>query len=128
MQIVRSGLASQVAITLGCLGALLVSAEAQMRLSAIEVEVRSAVGAGDSFLGAATYGLAAGKSIEEAFRHGLAAGTVAVMSPGTGLCQPADLERLLGEIRPKPASSGAPEVSCHRSPQTGSSRPARYRD
>ncbi len=93
LQIVRSGLASHVAITLGHLSALLVSAEGEMRLSVIEVEVRSAVGAGGSFLGAATYGLAAGQSIEEPFRLGLAAGTAAVMSPGTGLCQPADVER-----------------------------------
>ena len=100
LQIVRSGRASHVAITLGYLSALLVSAEGEMRLSAIEVEVHSAVGAVGSFLGAATYGLAAGQSIKEAFRLGLAAGTAAVMSPGTGLCQPADVERLLGEIRP----------------------------
>ena len=99
-RIVGSGLASHVAVTLGCLGAILVSEAGQLRLPALEVEVRSAVGAGDSFLGAATYALAAGQSVEQAFRLGLAAGTAAVMSPGTGLCQPADVERLLGEIRP----------------------------
>ena len=100
LQIVRSGLASHVAVTLGHLGALLASAEGQMRIPAIEVEVRSAVGAGDSFLGAATYALAAGQTIKQAFRLGLAAGTAAVMSPGTGLCQPADVALLLGQIKP----------------------------
>ena len=98
-QIVLSGQASHIAVTLGYCGALLVSAEGELRLPAIEVEVRSAVGAGDSFLGAMTYALAAGQSIEQAFRMGLAAGTAAVMSPGTGLCQPADVERLFAEIR-----------------------------
>ena len=100
LQIVRSGLAGHVAVTLGHRGALLVSEQGKTRLPAIEVDVRSAVGAGDSFLGAATYALAAGQSIEQAFRLGLAARTAAVMSPGTGLCQSADVERLLGEIRP----------------------------
>jgi 6-phosphofructokinase 2 len=87
-------------VTLGHLGALLVSAGEQLRLPAIEVEVRSAVGAGDSFVGALTYALAAESSVEQAFRLGLAAGTAAVMSPGTGLCQPADVEALFARIRP----------------------------
>jgi 6-phosphofructokinase 2 len=98
--IVRSGQARHVAVTLGYLGAILVSDQGELRLPAIEVEVRSAVGAGDSFLGALTFALAAGQSVEQAFRLGLAAGTAAVMSPGTGLCQPADIERLLTQITP----------------------------
>lgn len=97
--IVRSGQARHVAVTLGYLGAILVSEGEELRLPAIEVEVRSAVGAGDSFLGALAYALAAGENIEQAFRLGLAAGTAAVMSPGTGLCQPDDVERLLGQIK-----------------------------
>jgi 6-phosphofructokinase 2 len=100
LQIVREGYASHVAVTLGHLGALLVSAGEQLRLPAIAVEVRSAVGAGDSFVGALTYALAAESSVEHAFRLGLAAGTAAVMSPGTGLCQPADVEALFARIRP----------------------------
>lgn len=100
MQIVRSGFARHVAISLGHLGALLVSEGAQLRLPAIEVEVRSAVGAGDSFVGALSCALAAGRSVEDAFRLGLAAGTAAVMSPGTGLCQRQDVESLFARIRP----------------------------
>jgi 6-phosphofructokinase 2 len=100
LQIVREGFASHVAVTLGHLGALLVSEGEQLRLPAIAVEVRSAVGAGDSFVGALTYALAAERSVEHAFRLGLAAGTAAVMSPGTGLCQPADVEALFARIRP----------------------------
>jgi 6-phosphofructokinase 2 len=98
--IVRSGHAQYVAVTLGYLGALLVSADGELRLSAIEVEVRSAVGAGDSFVGAATYALASGQSIEAAFRLGLAAGTAAVMTPGTGLCRPEDIKAVRQKLRP----------------------------
>lgn len=98
--IIRSGLAEHVAVTLGYLGAMWVSSGGEMRIPAIEVEVRSAVGAGDSFLGAATFALACGQSIEAAFRLGLAAGTAAVMSPGTGLCHPEDVEAMRRQLKP----------------------------
>ena len=99
-QIVHAGQARYVAVTLGYLGAILVSQLGELRLPVLEVEVKSAVGAGDSFLGAMTCALAADQDIEPAFRLGLAAGTAAVMSPGTGLCQPADVQRLLAMIKP----------------------------
>jgi 6-phosphofructokinase 2 len=95
-----AGQASYVGVTLGHLGAMLVSAEGVLRLPAPEVRVLSAVDAGDSFLGALAHALADGQSVEQAFRLGLAAGTAAVMSPGTGLCEPADIAALLAQIRP----------------------------
>ena len=97
-RVVRSGFAEHVAVTLGHRGTLLVSVAGEMRLPALGVEVRSAVGAGDSFLGAVTFALAADQSIEAAFRLGLAAGTAAVMSPGTGLCHPEDIKALFGKV------------------------------
>ncbi len=99
-RIVRSGFAEHVAVTLGHLGAILVSAQVELRMPALEVEVRSAVGAGDSFLGAVTFALASGQTIEQAIQLGLAAGTAAVMSPGTGLCNPKDIATLLERVRP----------------------------
>ena len=98
--IVGSGQAEHVAVTLGYLGAILVSSGGELRLPAIEVEVRSAVGAGDSFLGAAAFALASGQSVKAAFRLGVAAGTAAVMTPGTGLCQPKDIETVQRKLRP----------------------------
>lgn len=96
--LITSGQVEHVAITLGHLGAILVSAEKTLHLPAINVEVKSAVGAGDSFLGATTHALAGGKSTEDAFRLGLAAGTAAVLTPGTGLCHKEDIERMLARI------------------------------
>jgi 6-phosphofructokinase 2 len=93
--LVLSGQAEYVAVTLGHLGAILISADATLHLPAIDVDVKSAVGAGDSFLGAMTYALAAGQTIEDAFRLGVAAGTAAVLTPGTDLCHKADVERML---------------------------------
>lgn len=90
-EIVQSGAAEYVALTMGKDGALLATAEDVIRLPAIEVPVQSAVGAGDSFVAAMTWSLAEGHEIGEAFRFGLAAGAAAVMTPGTELCRRKDV-------------------------------------
>src|SRR6185437_12669338 len=59
----------------------------------------SAVGAGDSFLGALTYGLASGARLDDAFRLAVAAGAAALLNPGTELCRPCDVKRLAGGNR-----------------------------
>lgn len=96
--LVRSGAVEILAVTMGHEGALLASAAGNRRLRAPRVEVRSAVGAGDSFVAAMTLGLARGHPIEEAFALGVAAGTATVMTIGTELCRRADVERLYGQI------------------------------
>lgn len=98
MAIVAAGKAALVAVTLGHEGAILASAEGVVRRAVPQVEVRSAVGAGDSFVGGMTWGLATGLSPREAFVVGMAAGTAAVLTPGTDLCRRADVERLRREI------------------------------
>jgi 6-phosphofructokinase 2 len=95
--LVLSGQAEHIAVTLGHLGAMLISAPETLHLPAIDVDVKSAVGAGDSFLGAMTYALAADQTMEDAFRLGVAAGTAAVLTPGTDLCHTADVERMLAK-------------------------------
>jgi len=42
--------------------------------------------------------LAAGKPLNEAFRAAVAAASAAVLTPGTGLCQPQDVENLLPKV------------------------------
>lgn len=96
--VVTGGGAETVVVSLGPQGAILVEADRTISLSAIDVPVRSAVGAGDSFVAAMTFGLACNRDAEAAFRMGIAAGTAAVMTPGTGLCQRSDVERLAATI------------------------------
>jgi len=74
---------------------VLASQEGTLYLPALDIETRSAVGAGDSFLAAMVYGLACGWQPSEAFRHGIAGGGASVLNPGTGLAQPEDISRLL---------------------------------
>ena len=96
--IVGRGQAKLVAITLGHNGSILVSGQGAFFLPAVNVEVRSAVGAGDSFLAGMTYGLASGQDEATAFRMGAAAGAAAVQSPGTELCKTADVDLLLARV------------------------------
>ena len=98
-ELVGSGAAELVALTLGRDGALLATSQGALRLAAPDVVARSAVGAGDSFVAAMTLGLAQGRQPEDAFAYGMAAGAAAVLSAGTGLCRREDVERLYDEMR-----------------------------
>lgn len=94
MAIVERGEAKLVAVTLGHRGAVLARQEGATYLPALDIEARSAVGAGDSFLAAMVYGLASDWDAYEAFRYGMAGGGASVLNPGSGLAQPADIDRL----------------------------------
>lgn len=97
-RVVETGQADVVALTLGNQGAVLVTAERSWRAAALPIEMVSAVGAGDSFLGAMVWSLAAGDALDKAFRYGVAAGSAALLTPGTELCRPDDVKRLYGEV------------------------------
>lgn len=98
-KLVKDGGAQMVALTLGEDGALLVTKDQALRAQPLRVETVSAVGAGDSFLGGLVSALAKGDTPEQAFRVAVAAGTSAVMSPGTELCREEDVRRLLDEVK-----------------------------
>jgi 6-phosphofructokinase 2 len=91
---INAGKVEVVALSLGHLGALLVTRDQALRSQALPIKPVSAVGAGDSFLGAMIFSLAKGKSLTDAFRLGMAAGSSALINEGTELCRPADAYRL----------------------------------
>lgn len=96
---VDSGSVDILAVSLGHEGAVLATRNGVRRLRPPDVVARSAVGAGDSFVGAMTFALAEGRPAEDAFVLGLAAGTAAVLTPGTELCRKADVWRLYDVLR-----------------------------
>jgi 6-phosphofructokinase 2 len=98
---IKSGEAEVVALTLGGDGALLVTRDGVWRAKPIQIEAVSTVGAGDSFLGGMVAALAKGEPLDKAFRVAVAAGYAAVMRPGTELSHQDDVERLMPQIEIK---------------------------
>jgi 6-phosphofructokinase 2 len=97
-----SGALEYAAVTLGRDGAMLAGHGQTRWLMPPEVEVKSAVGAGDSFLGAMLFGLARGDLPQDAFVLGVAAGAASVTTAGTQLCRKRDVERFFRELRHRP--------------------------
>ena len=100
MEIVESGKARLVAVTMGHEGAVLARADGPVFLPALKIDAASAVGAGDSFVAAMVHALCRGDDELQAFRRGMAAGSAAVLRAGTDLARPADIERMLERIAP----------------------------
>lgn len=86
-------------LTLGDGGALAVTRGQAVFAPAVPVRARSAVGAGDSFVGAVAWSLAEGHDPIDAFRYGMAAGAAALLSPGTELCRADDVVRLYPQVQ-----------------------------
>lgn len=104
--LVADGKAEIVAVTMGADGAVIASRDGIVHVPPLKVEVKSAVGAGDSFVAGMTLALADGKPVAEAAMFGAAAGTAAVLTAGTLLCQREDVLNLYEQIRaimPDPA-------------------------
>lgn len=87
-----------VIVSLGPEGALAVNAEGAWRASAPSVKTVSKVGAGDSMMAAIVRSLRMGKTLPEALKLGVAAGTAATISPGTELCLVKDIDNLFPKV------------------------------
>lgn len=98
--------AAEVAIvTLGSEGAVIATADMKLHIRPPKVEVRSAVGAGDSFIGALTLGLASGWSLENAGRYAVAAAASAVTTEASALCRRSQTDNFLKQMRDSTASA-----------------------
>ena len=99
LELVRAGKAQNIAVSMGHEGAVLAHAGGVLIRPALTVPVKSATGAGDCFVAGMVHGFmrqqeAGGGDAAEAFRWGMAAGTAAVLSPGTDLAHPADIRAM----------------------------------
>ena len=93
-KMVESGRCEVLVISLGAAGALVVSKDFAEHIVPPTVPIISKVGAGDSMVAGIALSLARGKPLRESILFGVAAGTAAVMTPGTELCRREDAERL----------------------------------
>lgn len=89
-----------VVISLGARGALAFTDGAVYRAVPPAVERRSTIGSGDSMVAGLALALQPeGLSLPDALRWGTAAGAATAMTPGTDLCRPEDVRRLLDAVR-----------------------------
>jgi ribokinase len=95
---VLSSSARAVVVTLGAAGAILWEGRGARRFAAHKVRVVDATAAGDAFVGAIAYALAAGATLAEAVELGGAAGAIAVSRMGARSSLPTldEVQRLLG--------------------------------
>ncbi len=96
--LIEQGQAEVVAVSLGQDGALLVSHDECWQARSIEVDVKTTIGAGDSFVAGMVWSLARGDKLLTAFQYGMAAGAAALLAPGTSLSQAADVHHLLPRL------------------------------
>lgn len=96
--VIERGISAAVLVSLGEDGAVLVTADEAFAYRVPQVQLVSAVGAGDSMVGALTAALAQGATLVDAAAMGAAAGAAAILTPGTQLCHREDVLRLLGQI------------------------------
>ncbi len=94
LKMVKSGRCEVLVISLGAAGALMVSEDFAEHILPPTVPIVSKVGAGDSMVAGIVLSIAQGKPLRESILFGVAAGTAAVMTPGTELCRREDAERL----------------------------------
>jgi 6-phosphofructokinase 2 len=97
--IVASGRSRAVVVSMGSGGAIIATEKGTRRVAAPTVPVDSRVGAGDSMVAGIALSLERGLPVEEAALFGIAAGTAAVMTPGSQLCRREDAERLFEVVK-----------------------------
>ena len=99
LELVRAGKAQNIAVSMGHEGAVLAHAGGVQVRAALDVPVKSATGAGDCFVAGMVHGFMRGTDAGQtdaasAFRWGMAAGTAAVLNPGTDLAHPGDIRAM----------------------------------
>ncbi|MGZ4514895.1 MAG: 1-phosphofructokinase family hexose kinase [Mycobacterium sp.] len=93
-ELIDRGRAQVVVVSLGSYGALLATRHTSQRFSAVPMRSGSGVGAGDAMVAAITVALSRGWPLAKSVRLGIAAGSAMLMTPGTEVCERADVERL----------------------------------
>jgi 6-phosphofructokinase 2 len=95
---IAHGACEVVVVTSGADGALLVTKDERVRLVPPKVETKSAVGAGDSFMGGLCLGLAKGDAPRDALRLAVATAAATMITPATELCRKEDVDRILAAM------------------------------
>lgn len=100
-QIIASGGAEIVVVSLGPQGAVMVTKDSYDYVPAPNVVKKSTVGAGDSMVGGMVWALSQNKTNKEVLRWGVACGSAATMNEGTQLFKKEDAHRLFEWLQNK---------------------------
>ena len=107
--------AKMVALTLGDKGSVLATHDETWVMPALATEVRSAIGAGDSFLAGLIWALDHGALACEALAYATAAAAATMKQTGTRLCDAQDVARAYAKgDRPVPAQVSMRSCNTHR--------------
>jgi 1-phosphofructokinase len=87
------------ALSMGEEGALFVTAQGAWRSPAVDVPAKSTVGAGDSMVGALTYGFEKGLEMEQCFALAMAASAGACTTKGTNPPEKALVDEILKQVK-----------------------------
>ena len=104
--------ADVVVVGLGDQGSLVTTADRQFSIAPPKVQVRSMVGAGDSYVAALTLALSRDWSLEAANRYGVAAAASAVTGEATELCRQAETAELF-KLTGKPVYLDEERTAAH---------------
>jgi len=86
-------------ISLGKDGAVMACKDGVFRAEAPVVQVKSAVGAGDSVVAGLCVGIQKGATLQSTFKLGVACGTATATTPGTALCTKDIIDRMYDSVR-----------------------------
>jgi 6-phosphofructokinase 2 len=92
MQLIRSGRIKRLLVSMGPEGACLADEDGITHVPAQKINIKSTVGAGDSFLGGFLFGLVTGADDKQALAMAIAAGSAACLRPGTQLVSKDEFE------------------------------------
>ncbi|HEU5051800.1 MAG TPA: hexose kinase [Hanamia sp.] len=98
-QLIQIGKCEVIVVSLGAMGAMLITETETHQIIPPPVKKASTVGAGDSMLAGIVLSLAENNTLLEAAQYGVACGTAACMTLGTQLCRLSDVEKLYAAIK-----------------------------
>jgi len=100
-EVIEKGKCEIVVVSMGRLGAMLVTKDLEISVIPPDLEVKSTVGAGDSMLAGIVLSLIQKKSLVDAVKYGVACGAAATLCAGTELCKKNDADLIYSKLLEK---------------------------
>ena len=90
-----------IVVSMGARGVVGIPREGNFHVIPPKINVRSSIGAGDSFVAGIIFALCENTAFEDALVLGVACGTASALNPGSDLCKMNDIDMMKKEVRIK---------------------------